>query len=122
MDEKEEIEGHLEPTRSMYFNNLGGGRMSSSVGQLGRSRVIPQSSHLRRRCCGNLPSSTQKLPEGAIFIRIELGGGGCIIRRKALCVGKFMSLFSFVLFGGTWRHIRGTLMAHHVEVPCTTKG
>jgi len=54
----------------------------------------------------------QKLPEGAMFI-----GGGCIIGRKGPCVGKFFSLFSFVLFGGTKRHIRGTLIAHHVEVP-----
>ena len=90
--------------------------MSSSVGQLGRCRVIAQSSHMRRRCCGILPSSTQKLPEGAIFIRVELGGGRCIIRQKALCVGKFFSLFSFLLFGGTWRHIHRTLIAHHVEV------
>ena len=86
---------------------------SVHLGGLGRGAVC----HLCWRRCGILPSSMQKFAEGAMFIGVELGDGGYIIRRNGVCAGKFFSLFSFVLFGGTWRHIRRTLIAHRVEVP-----
>ena len=51
-----------------------------------------------------------------MFIGVELVDGGCIIRRNGLCAGKFLSLFCFVLFGGTWRHSQNA-DSPRVEVP-----
>jgi hypothetical protein len=77
--------------------------------------------YLRWSLSGVFPSSThERLPEGTIFIAIELGGGRRIIRWRGLHVGKkFFSLFAFalviLLIGGVGRNICRTL-AYRVKM------
>jgi hypothetical protein len=100
-------EAYLEPTRSVYFDDL-------------RREIM---CYLRWSLSGVFPSSThERLPEGTIFIAIELGGGRRIFRWRGLRIGKkFFSLFAFalviVLIGSVGRNICRTL-AHRVKVQC----